>query len=959
MATTLQSPGTSVTITDETTYSPASAGTVPFIVAATRRNKLLSSGDIASGTTSAAAGQLQLVTGKDDFRSKFGEPIFRNVNGTPIHGDETNEYGLQAAWNSLDVVDRLYVLPVDIDLDELTGSSEEPSRPPEDGTHWLDTELSTIGLFRWNGTTSAWESQSIYVLNDDPGTGDVHEIANGVADPRDTFGLNGDYAVVTSISPIVLWEKVGGTWLMLGAEAHPNDFQFAPHTRIPTSRGNGDPLESGDCYVKTTTPNGGTRFDVSVYSASSGNFATKAVPLMMQNDDASRYYDAEGGVSEGSTYIQIDHEGKLNPDYNYNQARPQYSDGVAVFTPKIHNGNTTNNATSSSEIPEIDLSNYSSSKVIINGVTVTFDASTSVDGNVVTARDMINHLQSVSALAAQNLRFQLSSPNKITIINTEGLDITVQNVGEANTDWTPNTMTDVAAVLGFRYNVTSGVKLFRKSNWETLSFVASANAPTREVDIETLWYSDSLRVELLEAYFDNSDNQMKWRTYAWSQDDGSSGLSNSLYIRGSEPTEATEGDVWIDSTDVDNYPNMKKKLGSGDWLQIDNSDQTTSNGVLFSNYSYSAPYTENGTERTSAQVNEFAPEAEFYPEGMFMFNMDYSTYNVKEYRGNGEWISVSGTRSDGSPYMGRQAQRRMVVRAMSEAIQNSKEARALNRFFNLLSAPNYLEVLPELNSLNSSRNETGFIVSGVPMRLQPDSQTIEDWANNENGAAMDGEDGLVTFNNMSAVYAFGGLQSDTSGNQIAVSSDMIALNTILRSDDQSYVWFAPAGYTRGQVYNVTALGYVEDNEFRTIEWEKGLQDVLYINNINPIVSFPNEGNFIWGQKTLQSEATAMDRVNVARLTAYLRYELDRQTRPFIFEQNDTQTRQEIKSLIDQFLNDIVDKRGIYDFVTVCDESNNTETRINRNELWVDIAISPVRAVEFIYIPIRLVNTGDL
>jgi len=95
------------------------------------------------------------------------------------------------------------------------------------------------------------------------------------------------------------------------------------------------------------------------------------------------------------------------------------------------------------------------------------------------------------------------------------------------------------------------------------------------------------------------------------------------------------------------------------------------------------------------------------------------------------------------------------------------------------------------------------------------------------------------------------------------------------------------------------------------------------------------------------------------LVAYLRKTIQRTAVGFVFEPNDKITRDELKEQIEQLMNDLVAKRGIYDYLVVCDESNNTNDRIDRNELYVDIAIEPTKAAEFIYIPIRLKNTGEI
>jgi len=132
-----------------------------------------------------------------------------------------------------------------------------------------------------------------------------------------------------------------------------------------------------------------------------------------------------------------------------------------------------------------------------------------------------------------------------------------------------------------------------------------------------------------------------------------------------------------------------------------------------------------------------------------------------------------------------------------------------------------------------------------------------------------------------------------------------------------------------------------------------------LNKLNPIANFPLEGVVVFGQKSLHPFTSALDRVNVVRLVAYLRERFDEIARPLLFEQNDKLTRDRAVQLFESFLSDLLTKRALTDFAVVCDESNNTPIRIDRNELYIDVAIAPTKAVEFIYIPIRVVNTGAL
>jgi phage tail sheath protein FI len=187
----------------------------------------------------------------------------------------------------------------------------------------------------------------------------------------------------------------------------------------------------------------------------------------------------------------------------------------------------------------------------------------------------------------------------------------------------------------------------------------------------------------------------------------------------------------------------------------------------------------------------------------------------------------------------------------------------------------------------------------------------------------------------------------------------MVLRQMAYNDQVAYPWFAPAGFSRGTISNVSAVGYLDsEDEFVTVTLNEGQRETLYTNNVNAIATLPGRGIVIWGQKTRNATSGALDRVNVARLVNYVRYQSDQLAQPFLFEPNDRTTRDAVKEAFDSFLAELVTLRGVTDFLVVVDESNNTPARIDRNELWVDIAIQPTKAVEFIYIPIRLRNTGD-
>jgi phage tail sheath protein FI len=284
-----------------------------------------------------------------------------------------------------------------------------------------------------------------------------------------------------------------------------------------------------------------------------------------------------------------------------------------------------------------------------------------------------------------------------------------------------------------------------------------------------------------------------------------------------------------------------------------------------------------------------------------------------------------------------------------------------SRVFNLLAWPGYPEMISPLVNLNYDRGLASFIVADTPARLTPDATTLSNWGNNVNSAADNGDDGLVTTDPYLAVFYPWGYTTDLLGNNIVVPPSHMMLRTIALNDNVAYPWFAPAGTRRGGITNASSVGYVSaaDGEFKAIALNTGQRDTLASIHVNPITYLTGTGLVNYGQYTRQLTASSLDRINVARLVVYLRRQFSLLAKPYIFEPNDTITRNEIKQAAESLLLELVGQRAIYDFLVVCDTSNNTPARIDRSELYLDVAIEPVKAVEFIYIPLRLKNTGAI
>jgi hypothetical protein len=545
--------------------------------------------------------------------------------------------------------------------------------------------------------------------------------------------------------------------------------------------------------------------------------------------------------------------------------------------------------------------------------------------------------------------------------------------------------------------VRSSIQL---SNWQDFSYTANEGAPTVAPIEDTNWYYTDqtfpadIMVQKGGAWIGYSTtaydtNGAPAATGSNTTDPAGPIIAAVAPTTQSDGTALSYGDLWISTADLEMYPVISRwqQVDAVDmWVLLDNADQTSSIGVLFQD----ARWAPNGTTSpsddpiptivsllTSSYLDLDAPSPALYPQGMLLFNTRRSSYNVKQFRidyfntvafpgatlpaQTSAWVTASGNQADGSPYMGRKAQRAMVVKSLNAAVASNTDIRDEDNFFNLIASPNYPELQPTMVTLNADRGETAYIIGDTPMRLADSATEIQAWATNAAGAVTTGEAGLVTRNTYLGIFYPSGMTTDLSGNLVAVPSSHMMLRTFLRNDTIAYPWFAAAGTRRGTIDNATNIGYVDSvtGEFITIKTRIGIRDVLYINFINPMVFFTGVGLLNYGNKTSYNSSSALDRTNVARLVAYIRRQLTLASRPFVFEPNDALTRQQIAAVVQTLMVDLVAKRGIYDYLVVCDASNNTPARIDRNELWIDVAIEPVKSAEMIYIPVRILNTGEL
>ena len=1124
----LVSPGVEISVVDESAYPAASGATVPYILIATAENKINGAGTgTAAGTVASAVGNTYLITSQRELVNTFGNPFFyKTAGGTPIHGYELNEYGLQAAYSVLGVSNRAYVQRADIDLAQLTPTTVRPEGSPNNGTYWLDTSETAWGIFEWNETNNAFTNKTPTVITS------TSDLVGGVASgaPKSNIGSIGDYAVnaVNANNPIY-YKNRNNVWVLLGDNSNTasapdldwydswpvitsassssltivsganlvingtttgntagttiddvvsvinaaasttgvtaynrsnkielyagpdasdgttaagslvigreyeiatvgttdftavgansntagetfiatgagsgtgtvNDFsititdntgaglggtyptmrmRFSSHAQNPAWRSSDDTSwdagrPTGSVWVKTTAVNNGTNISIKKYNTSSASWVSQSCPVYEDDESANKGLDSSAGgstIAAGATYAQFD---TSDNDTGTIKVFVRSGTGAVSIT-----GDDTSPSFTSTEEFTIQAS-VKNSDVLSDAVTVTMTGTT--------AEDFVSDF---NAAGVDNIVATVTDTGAVKITHNQGGVIILKD-----TSGTPVADAGINTTLD---NVRAGNDSdLILSNWEVLAnetgFSASATAPGQDPDEGTYWYFSA--VDEFDIMINDGS---EWKGYQNVTSDIrgydlSATSPNGPIVSATEPTEQSdesalvEGDLWIDTSNLEDFPKIYRYQtvdSVAQWVAIDTADQTTENGILFADARWGGsgsvdPISDDIPTIKSLLTSDYldldAPDHTLYPTGTLLWNTRRSGYTVKQFQLNyfnsldfdgslptekNAWVNASGLKDDGTANMGRLAQRSIVVSALKAAMDTNTDIREEQRVFNLLATPGYPELMTNMVALNNERNNTAFVVGDTPLRLQESGSELINWSGNNGGLGTSTGDGLNVNDNYLGVFYPSGRTTDLEGTTIVVPASHMMLRTIIRSDDQSYPWLAPAGTRRGNIDNVSAIGYIDsEGEFKQTAVREGSRDTLYENNVNPLTFIPGTGLVNYGNKTTKS-GSAMDRINVARLVAYIRGQVESVAKQFIFEPNDKITRDELKGQIEGIMNDLVAKRGLYDYLVVCDTSNNTPTRIDRSELYVDIAIEPVKAVEYIYIPIRLKNTGDI
>lgn len=789
MATNNQSPAVQVSISDQSQYVVNGASTIPLFVIATRTDKTLPDGTgTAAGT--AEAGVLRQVGSQRDTLQSLGNPVFVTSAGVPIHGHETNEYGLHGLWSFMQFYNRAYYVRADIDLGQLVATTTEPLGAPADGTYWIQSDDLVPGIFRRNDADTAWEAVPTSVYTTTPGSSD---------------GVPGDWAFDFSTTDITLKFKIdidGATpssWKAIGAaDFTSTDIDGRNSTNNVLWHSATAPTGAGanDYWFKTASGSAGLNFKLVKYRASDASW----VP-------------------------------------------------VTVIT-----GDTAPSDTSS--------------------LTVWHDTST---------------------------------------VATNG---------------------------------KHPIKVGNGSSFSALTYIVQSTAPYTDPEDGTLWIDTTLTD--FAMYVEDTNVWVPITTTT-----SASPTNIQKVISASAPISPATGSIWIDTSgsNFDNFPVVKRYTGAA-YEDITNSVSITDTYTAASLVTDGSYWINTGDPITRNTVKKYnsSYEPTVLDEDGIVLTYDEETM--------GHWEPFTGA------IFGRKSQRYAVTRALKAAINDNDDIRSESIKYDTVLVPGYPELYSDMLSLQT---EIGicFGIADTPSRMIPSGVptgtevTATDWKNNTGLADSTGEEGFTGSGSaFMAHYYPWGLTSNVDGNSVMIPPSTIAMRTIAYSDAIGYPWFAPMGEEAGLVNNADSVGYLNDaGDYKVLNFKKGHRDILYGLNINPITNLSNVGLRVWGQKTTYGSATALDRINVARLILKIRYDLQTSLRSFIGKPDDPITWASAKNQVTRYLAGIKSLRGLVDFAVRCDENNNTAARLDNNEMWVDVALKPVKAVEFIYVPITIVDQG--
>ena len=936
-----------ITITDESAYGAGTGPTIPLYIIATDSNKVLDSttGAIAPGTT--FANELLVMTSQKDVINTFGVPNFTEVNGTVMQGDELNEVGLLGLYNAMGSSSLGYVVRADINMGQLKPSKIAPTSEVKHGTKWIDTFDSSYGVFRSNYTSEEgqriaakqWDYVDVKAVTlleeaSEKNKIKLHDIAF-LIDDYTTEDDNGQEVTFTGKS---FYEYTENGWLLIGSDDWKttigNDvtFHFANRFNVPSEQ------PQGSIWIKTDQPNDGAKVILRRYNSTIKNWVSSIVPMFADT------IDAETGLHYSLT------NGTVAILYNEKVATIEF----------------------------VEWKDLESSTFLLSGLFNEQDLDVRFTGSF---EFMTYGLEKPVVIDCQYKMLQEIKDEFNRVIKSYGIKNTVASIVTKTVNGQKK--------YGFVIESTDGYSMYvkdaesnpvermainptyvRSDNWQEFNGYIQNNEPRNEPEEGTLWFNDELKADIL------INTGSAWKSLK----DAYAGVNPQIFMTSDKPENANDMSIWID-TNAENYPTIYR-CEAGIWNRLNNTDQTSGNGVLFADArSYDDENNEltfkinddgivEGTVLETSKLDPDAPDAKAYPRDMVLFNTRFSTNNVKQYKKvafevkddeeipggtTTRWVTASGNATNGTGLFGGKAQRKLIVDALAGAINSCDELRSMDYDFFYATCPGYPELDNELLDLNSDKKDIFYIVSDTPKTLAPTVRAITDWGTGGNGADHGLEGRALRKMYVTRQYPPMGMTSNVDGEAVAVPTSFVKMKNLLNLPTGQIC----AGTQYGVVSNVSSVGYITDeDEYATVSVSEGLGEAIVGQAINPIMMRRNTGLLLWGEYTENPSNTSLSDEHAVLSLLRLKRELDIACTPFFFRKNTPAVRRDFDNVLRTILTAYVAREEFYDFVLDTETPNTAET-ISRKELHANIAVEIVKGIEFIYIPIRVVNTGTL
>lgn len=993
----LTSPGVEVTIIDESQTASGGSGTVPLIVFASAQDKIIpGSTTVASGTTKEQANELYLLTSQQEVLSTFGSPIFEeNENNQVVQGGELNEYGLWTGFNYLGAMNRAYMVRADIDLNELQVKGEEPLRPVDNGVYWVDPDNSVYHASRANGSPSkpsAWDNVEVlsYILTD--AELDALPLAENVI------------VAQFHADTLVYKEKVNGEFFIIGSDAWKANFNTvtsstlaASHDFAITIDGNVSNITAStdtelETSLNTLVTSGDEEFVVSVGTGVTILVNTGHTVKIVQTDTGvnvgldgtvsgvdvsfNTNLNIPAGTGEKSIWINPV-SANVGNDINVRQYSSSKGDWVSTATTLADSDVVAETRLAPVAVGDVYYFHTAEATLLPMRFDLVTETSTTLTVSTVTSGALTldfagNITDGVVDVVANETVGSITNKIRRVFSRSNNVDFVVTKVGQVIT---------IKNIKGLALSADAGttgvvVDGSLASNWEPMTAEVLNDEPLGIAPVnETIWYDDRLFADVL---INDGDKwcglQSPEGIVALTSKFGSAGTTAqpiySVLVPDNRPHDASAlevGDIWIETADL---ADLNYAIFDGsNWVELDKTNQSDASGLLFGSIrtiDLAGTKTEIESRIATAALtfvdsdnDDRVPACEAYPEGMIAFNIRAVGDIVKIYDDvNAEWDLHSGLHFNGDLRTNWLAQRQPVVEALASTIASNTTLRAETVDYSLILTPGYFECVDEMVNLNIDRKETAYVVTDVPARLSPQAGEVVSWAQNVNNTSSNGSDGRVTMYPYAAQYYGWGVGTNVDGKEVVIPPSSVALRTYAYNDSVSYVWFPPAGFTRGIVSNATSTGFINaEGEFEPAILDQGQRNAMYENNINPITFRPGRGLVVYGDKSLSPTSSALDRVNVGRLMVYIKKEIARMTDQYLFEINNSRTRGSLQGVISSFLSQIAEKEGLYDFSVVCSDSNNPPASIDQNILNVDVYVQPTKSINFIYVSLRIESTG--